>query len=408
MASRSWRSPLSVALLAAAAHALAPRRAAPDEAPAAPRGLLSEELAWHPLAQEPQGALSAVTLVQTRSGLSHTREQPCKAEAVCVELHDRLGNNLYTFERALWIAAQLNFCFVTLPTPVAKNPMSAMVSTPEDGVVRLQPGAPNLTRSEVSQRCSVNCLECAPPRRAAASHMRQCSEWGPCDLGKHKLERPTIQMLRNTMQEAVVPTAMFRCDADAAKLPEETLVMHLRSGDTLESRSGFYPQPPCAYYDAVMRNGNQGHSFSDAVIVTEPDLRHPCLEQLQASFPGRIRVQARSVAEDACTVASAQNLAISFGTWGPALSRLNANLRNLYVPFGEDGVTADEYGGSLGRMSRHWFRQAFYEDGMPYAQHLYSFPGFRCEWASRGDHFAKMLQYNERRVVVRSIPGRAS
>mmetsp|Transcript_37822 Transcript_37822/g.102350 ORF Transcript_37822/g.102350 Transcript_37822/m.102350 type:complete len:389 (-) Transcript_37822:106-1272(-) len=386
MASRLLRGILPIAGVVGLVRAFVPRRP-----------LLHEEAI---------GSVDAISLAQTRSHRTLGRREPCNAEAVCVELHDRLGNNLYQFERALWVASQLNFCFVTLPLPVGKNAMSAVVATPEDGVVRLHPEAPNLTRAQVFERCSVSCMDCAPARRAAAQKKRVCHEWGPCDIGKRKLERPTIQMLRSTVQESVVAASLLRCNASAARLPADTVVMHMRSGDTLDARSGFYPLPPCAFYAAVMRNGNQGGSFPRAVVVTEPDLQHPCIQSLQAAFPGRVRVQSASVAEDACTVASAQNVAISFGTWGPSLSRLNVNLRNLYVPFGEDGVTAEEYGGSLGRMARHWFHQAVYEDGMPYQQHVYSFPGFHCEWAGRSDHFSKLLRYDESRVVVRSISSR--
>jgi len=391
MAGRLPKRLLHFSSLLALARALSPRsgRAAPEE---------------H------QGSLgiASVSLEQTRSSLAHQRQGPCSAEAVCVEFHDRLGNNLYQLERALWLAHELHFCFLAVPVPVSKEPISALVATPEDGVVRLRPDAPNLSRAEIIERCSVSCLECAPRRRAAVTHLRVCSDWGPCDIGKRALARPTIQMLRNTMQESIVPSGLLRCDPASAQLPADALVIHMRSGDSLEARSGFYPQPPCAYYAAVMRHGNGGRSFPSAVIVTEPDLRHPCIQALKTSFPNRVRVQSRSVTEDACTVASARHLAISFGTWGPALSRLNSELRSLHVPFGEDNVTADEYGGSLARMARHWFHQAVYEGEMPYEQHVYSFPGYRCEWDSKSDHFAKMLRYGESRVVARTIPGRAS
>mmetsp|Transcript_46654 Transcript_46654/g.107804 ORF Transcript_46654/g.107804 Transcript_46654/m.107804 type:complete len:381 (-) Transcript_46654:73-1215(-) len=351
---------------------------------------------------------SAHALRSKQVALAHSqaaRQGNCTSEAVCIEFHDRLGNNLYQFERAMWVAKQLNFCFLAVPTPVGKNALSAMIATPQDGILHLQRSAPNLTRAQVYERCSVNCLECAPPQRAAAMHLRVCSEWGPCDLGRHSLPQPTTRMLRQTVQEHVLPLGYQRCDPSATRLPQDAVLMHMRSGDTLNARSGFYPQPPCAYYAAVMRRGNGGRAFATAVIVTEPDLQHPCIDHLRKAFPGRVTVQSRSVTEDACTMASAPNVAISFGTWGPALSRLNRHLTNLYVPFGEDGVTPDEYGGSLARMAKHWFHQAFDEDGMPYSQHLYSFPGFRCAWRSRLDHFASMVQYSEARIVVRSLPG---
>merc|ERR1712232_1288568 len=53
---------------------------------------------------------------------------------------------------------------------------------------------------------------------------------------------------------------------------------------------------------------------------------------MMKTFPGRIRVQSSTVLADACTIRSARNLAISFGTWGTALVMLNGNIRNLYMP----------------------------------------------------------------------------
>merc|ERR1711976_860118 len=96
-----------------------------------------------------------------------------------------------------------------------------------------------------------------------------------------------------------------------------------------------------------MLKGNDGGKFGKGVILTEPDMKNPCINAMRDWFPGKIAVYSRTITEDACTMIAAKHLAISFGTWGPSLSRLNTHLTDLYVPWGEDGVTAEQYGGQL-------------------------------------------------------------
>ena len=75
---------------------------------------------------------------------------------------------------------------------------------------------------------------------------------------------------------------------------------------------------------------------------------------------------------------------------------------DLYVPWGEDGVTAEEYGGQLAAESKHWYREAIHEAPIGYRQHVYSFPGFtaaQSEFKS-GD----MVSYSIDSIHERVIP----
>ena len=57
---------------------------------------------------------------------------------------------------------------------------------------------------------------------------------------------------------------------------------------------------------------------------------------MQEAFPEKIKVQSRSVTEDACVIATAQNLAVAgFSSFDVGLTRLNVNLKHLFVPFGD-------------------------------------------------------------------------
>merc|ERR1719203_762859 len=97
----------------------------------------------------------------------------------------------------------------------------------------------------------------------------------------------------------------------------------------------------------------------------------------------------------------AQNLAISMGTWGPALASLNTGLRSLHVPFGLDGNTT--YTAKFDSLDDgRWYREVVAEEGLrQVAQHVYSFPGYKTTWESWGDRVAKMTGYPGHQVLRR-------
>ena len=84
------------------------------------------------------------------------------------------------------------------------------------------------------------------------------------------------------------------------------------------------------------------------------------------------------------------------------MTRLNPHLRNVDVPFGVGGTAHFEKG-------HHWVvgniqRGTFSEQGMPFAQHLYGFPGFSC--VSPASKRAQLMwKYPESAAVLRTVPG---
>merc|ERR1711879_1140510 len=102
-------------------------------------------------------------------------------------------------------------------------------------------------------------------------------------------------------------------------------------------------------------------------IVTESDQKNPCISYMKKMHPAVVEVQSRSFSEDACAILQAHNLAISFGTFGPALVGWSPKLRHLHVPFGKDNGTAYE-----GQITNIWYRGVIHQEGMPeVTQHLY-------------------------------------
>lgn len=265
-----------------------------------------------------------------------------------------------------------NYCYVRVPNGGA---IRSLMNFPKNNVIGAFPEAP------AAEGCTD--LHCA----------YTVEGWGGASN--------TIKDVKSTMEEIISGQNLLKCPPDTSgMITDETAVLHMRSGDIHGGE--FYPQPPCSYYKLVMLKGNDGDSFRKGVILTEPDKRNPCIQAMLDTFPGRIAVHSRSVTEDACTMISAKHLAIAFGTWGPALSRLNTNLVDLYVPWGEDGVTAEEYGGQLAGQSKHWYHESVHEGSIGYRQHIYSFPGFTSKQS--GFNCTDMVSYSMDNIHERIIP----
>jgi len=296
----------------------------------------------------------------------------CKPMAVCsTGWPGRLGNNLYHLEGLLSDARHNNYCYVSVPHGGA---IRDLINFADDNVI----DAFSAARRHGTPQC------------ATTAH-----GWGG-------VAKDSVKDLRSTMSKTISYRNLLKCSpATSDMIPDETVVMHMRSGDI--HGGNIYPQPPCSYYKLVMLEGGPLRKpFEKGVILTEPDMRNPCIQAMLDTFPGKIEVYSRSVTEDACAMISAKHLAIAFGTWGPALSRLNTNLMDLYVPWGEDGVTAEEYGGDLASRSKHWYLQSVYNGSIGYRQHVYSFPGFTS--AQSQFNGQDMLSYSMDRINERIIP----
>ena len=116
-------------------------------------------------------------------------------------------------------------------------------------------------------------------------------------------------------------------------LPKDALVMHVRSGDifTLKRKFAYlnYEQPPCKYYEDVMRWRNWSQ-----VLLLSQDSGNPCVPYLVSRGAHWRR---RSVVEDLTVMLNAHNLVTSKGTFGMAVALLSYHLRNMFT-FNMDGV----------------------------------------------------------------------
>ena len=116
---------------------------------------------------------------------------------------------------------------------------------------------------------------------------------------------------------------------ERVSVPENTLVIHLRSGDIFKNgpNCGEFVQPPLAFYEEIIERGQ----YSEIILASTADLLNPCIQALLEKYP-QARVQSRSLSEDAALLLSAPNLAIAMSSFSLALAMCSDRLKRLFVP----------------------------------------------------------------------------
>jgi len=223
-----------------------------------------------------------------------------------------------------------------------------------------------------------------------------------------------VQGASQLMQDFFVNTGRLRCSKPT--LPElgpDGIVIHIRSGDIMQysSPGGMDPQPPCSWYVKVIEEGKNGSAFDHVLVVTQPDFRNPCLNYLltayntstntsNASRPS-FRIQSKTVTEDACMIATAQNVALGgWSTFDTGVLRLNVHLRSIHVPFGEDFGTGYY---TWGWWPKHFIHWIVVWEGMKYEQYVYTFTNYYTNWRNWGERVSRMTTYPKEQIFKRAI-----
>jgi len=110
-------------------------------------------------------------------------------------------------------------------------------------------------------------------------------------------------------------------------LDENTIVMHLRSGDAFhrvfEPGINYVPNPLIFYLNLI-------DSYDKCILITEPDKENPILHELMKI--NKVQIQTSSVANDFATLMSAKNIALSgVGTFAVAAALCSNSIQNLYT-----------------------------------------------------------------------------
>lgn len=112
---------------------------------------------------------------------------------------------------------------------------------------------------------------------------------------------------------------------DIDKLGENTIVIHIRSGDIFNTNPHpkYYP-PPLSYYVNILRNNN----FNQIIIVSE-DEKNPVVNKLLKLYPYST-YNKNNLKDDIKIILGATNIIESVGTFIPNLMLLSTNIKNIF------------------------------------------------------------------------------
>ena len=86
-------------------------------------------------------------------------------------------------------------------------------------------------------------------------------------------------------------------------------------------------QPPLSYYLEIINK----FGFKDIVIVTEKDLRNPCIKQLKELMPD-LKIQTSNLLDDMSTIMSARNLIVGQSSFSLCLGLASDKIKRIFIP----------------------------------------------------------------------------
>ena len=130
--------------------------------------------------------------------------------------------------------------------------------------------------------------------------------------------------MRKTCQKHIAPNLIL---PQKQTLGEDTIVMHLRSGDNyhriFDPPTNYIPNPLIFYLNLI-------ESFDKCILITEPDRENPIVHELKKI--DKVQIQSSTVADDFVTLMSAKNVALSgVGTFAMAAALCSSQIENLYT-----------------------------------------------------------------------------
>jgi len=130
--------------------------------------------------------------------------------------------------------------------------------------------------------------------------------------------------------------------SDIQSVPQEqTLTVHLRSDDMWGVGDGeaipsdaapnhwLWQHPPCSLYEKVIAE----EGFRHVLVVTSKDRLNPCVSWFETRAKGSnysLKVQSKTLLEDACALLKAQNLFLSYSTFPESMAVLSSQVRRIF------------------------------------------------------------------------------
>ena len=140
---------------------------------------------------------------------------------------------------------------------------------------------------------------------------------------------------------------------DSDGITEDTLVIHIRSGDIF---GGWihqnYVQPPLSYYKKIIEETKP----SNILIVTQSDRKNPCIDSLLPLYPNT-KIQCGTLQQDVSAILNARKLVIGFGTFGWILSMISDRIHTLHCPTVCVDITGSFYDEPPFEINRYDFKE---------------------------------------------------
>ena len=135
-----------------------------------------------------------------------------------------------------------------------------------------------------------------------------------------------VETIYSNMRKVCKKWIYPQLDLPPKEIPEDTLVIHIRSGDIFDrdvpNPVQYSPNPYC-FYSTLL------DSFDKAILVTENDNFNPIVEEL--SYHRKVTIQRGTVAEDFATLLGAKHIANSgVGTFAVAAALCSQKIEHFY------------------------------------------------------------------------------
>ena len=158
--------------------------------------------------------------------------------------------------------------------------------------------------------------------------------WEPlvhCEHGCYEGENETglgVEYIYRNMnricKEHIAPHLLL---PEVDPIGEDTIVMHLRSGDNyhriFDPPTNYIPNPLVFYLELI-------DLYDKVIVITEPDRENPIVHELEKI--DKVEIQSSTVADDFATLMNAENVALSgVGTFAMAAALCSTQIKNLYT-----------------------------------------------------------------------------
>jgi hypothetical protein len=146
---------------------------------------------------------------------------------------------------------------------------------------------------------------------------------------------PWIQNLgRRDLFKIIAASVRPALEIPSIKVPDDQLVIHIRSGDVFKVRPPRrYAQPPLNFYTLIISALREAGEINSVCLVSE-DGSNPCVGAL-SDYLGRtglpFRKQSGTFAEDAAVVFGARRVVFGVGTFGLGVAATSDRLREVYA-----------------------------------------------------------------------------